>query len=76
MFLSNWTEGTIEVVGMDGHNQQNLVPGGLRHPHSLTLDVHRVSKTRYEARQLFWLETTALRRTQSIIIKSCYLQNE
>ncbi|XP_046660209.1 low-density lipoprotein receptor-related protein 4-like [Homalodisca vitripennis] len=71
MYISNWTGGSIEVSGMDGLNLKNLVRG-LYSPQSLTLDFHRSSRTRYEARQLFWVET----RDEAIIIKTCYLKNK
>lgn len=68
MYFANWTEGTIEMVGMDGLNLQTLVKGGLQRPRSLTLDLQGLHE-----RQLYWLET---RSAEFTALKTCSLQTK
>lgn len=73
MYFANWTEGTIEMAGMDGFSRQTLVMGGLQRPRSLTLDFQAQSGSGFQARQLYWLESSG---RESSVLKACSLQNK
>lgn len=69
MYLANWTEGSVEVLGMDGTRLQRLV-SGLKQPRSLTIDLYG------NERQLYWLESVDHKGQRSTtIVKACYLEN-